>query len=94
MSEFPLDPQLAKMLVASPEFRCLPTERRCSVGLLFQPGLHDASASCCHRPAAKSWQSLLCSDRRAKNRMSLQMCSLLSGPYVCCCFVSCVHHLT
>jgi hypothetical protein len=22
MSEFPLDPQLAKMLVASPEFRC------------------------------------------------------------------------
>ena len=23
MSEFPLDPQLAKMLVASPNFRCL-----------------------------------------------------------------------
>lgn len=29
MSEFPLDPQLAKMLVASPEFRCLlPPGRR------------------------------------------------------------------
>jgi hypothetical protein len=59
MSEFPLDPQLAKMLVASPEFRCWSLPLRVARRLGDSGGLAQSMQGC--HLAIQRGHRLLCS---------------------------------
>lgn len=63
MSEFPLDPQLAKMLVASPNFRCSNSGHNstCNASSYLQQQTADTASSyhCSSQHAALSYIALL-----------------------------------